>query len=110
MLAHEGEIPAPPFAAEAPRLRISIHHGPVSFAVLGGETHSQITVAGDTVNVASRLQDVAKSSGRRLVVSEACWIAAGAGAAGLSQPFEEIGTFDIRGRQGALVVRAPVPA
>ena len=109
MLAREGEIPGPSSAGQTPHLRISINHGPVSFAVLGGETHSQVTVAGDTVNVASRLQEVAKAAGRRLVVSDSCWAAAGGKAAHFARAFEEIGEFDIRGRQGALTVHAPVP-
>ena len=41
-------------------LRIGLHYGPVIAALLGGERQGQITVAGDTVNVASRLQEMGK--------------------------------------------------
>ncbi|MBK0398297.1 adenylate/guanylate cyclase domain-containing protein [Limibaculum sp. M0105] len=89
---------------EALRLRVSIHHGPVSVAVVGGETHAQLTVTGDTVNVASRLQDIAKSSGRRLVVSAACRNAALADAPELAARTSRVGRFPIRGRRQDLEV------
>lgn len=82
------------------RLRVSIHHGDVSFDVVGAQTHAQITVSGDIVNVASRLQDIAKSANRTLVISGECWMAANAAGSGLDTSlFENIGTFGIRGRQ-----------
>jgi adenylate cyclase len=36
---------------------------------LGGEHHQQITISGDTVNVASRLLDIASASGARIALS-----------------------------------------
>ena len=55
---------------------IGIHHGPVVITLLGGRTQVQLTAAGDTVNVASRLLD----------------------------GFTELPTQEIRGREGRLSV------
>lgn len=40
--------------------RIGLHHGEVMLSRLGGDRHQQVSVAGDTVNLASRLLEVAK--------------------------------------------------
>lgn len=55
--------------AEAVRLRFGLHYGPVMAALLGGERQGQITVAGDTVNVASRLQEMGKEHAAIIVAS-----------------------------------------
>jgi adenylate cyclase len=55
--------------AEPVRLRFGLHYGPVMAALLGGERQGQITVAGDTVNVASRLQEMGKEHGAVIVAS-----------------------------------------
>jgi len=86
---------APDFAL---RLRVSLHFGPVTAAVVGGETQAQVTVTGDTVNVASRLQDTAKQHGAALVLSRACLEAAGAGPAG----FLRLPDQPVRGRSGRI--------
>ena len=54
---------------EPVRLRIGLHYGPVIAALLGGERQGQITVAGDTVNVASRLQEMGKEHKVTIVAS-----------------------------------------
>jgi adenylate cyclase len=50
-------------------VRIGAHFGPVVVSRLGGEHHQQITISGDTVNVASRLLDIASASGARIALS-----------------------------------------
>lgn len=55
--------------AEPVRLRFGLHFGPVMAALLGGERQGQITVAGDTVNVASRLQEMGKEHAAVIVAS-----------------------------------------
>ncbi len=50
-------------------LRVGLHFGPVIAALLGGERQGQITVAGDTVNVASRLQEMGKEHKVTIVAS-----------------------------------------
>ncbi|WP_374383292.1 CHASE2 domain-containing protein [Dongia sp.] len=52
------------------RARIGLHFGPVAMAQLGGRHQAQLAAAGDTVNVASRLEAAAKSVGAVLVVSD----------------------------------------
>ncbi len=54
---------------EPVRLRVGLHYGPVVAALLGGERQGQITVAGDTVNVASRLQEMGKEHGAAIIAS-----------------------------------------
>jgi len=77
---------------EALRIRIGIHHGDVSVAVLGGRDHSHVTIVGDVVNLASRLQEVAKEIEAEMVVSDALITAAAGGADrhGLSPAGERI--------------------
>lgn len=50
--------------------RVGLHYGPVAMAQLGGRHQSQVAAAGDTVNVASRLEAAAKATGTILVVSD----------------------------------------
>ncbi|WP_374652466.1 CHASE2 domain-containing protein [Dongia sp.] len=50
--------------------RIGLHFGPVAMAQLGGRHQAQLAAAGDTVNVASRLEAAAKSIGAVLVISD----------------------------------------
>ena len=65
-----GDDPAgEPSAARRLALRVSLHHGPVTAAVLGGRAQSVVTVAGDTVNLAARLQEIAKEIGARIVTT-----------------------------------------
>ena len=60
----------PPAARERLDFRIGLHFGPAILSRLGSPTQQQITATGDTVNVASRLLEVAKEQYCRVVVSE----------------------------------------
>ncbi|MBL8709385.1 MAG: adenylate/guanylate cyclase domain-containing protein, partial [Rhodospirillaceae bacterium] len=51
--------------------RIGLHYGPVAMAQLGGHNQFQLAAAGDTVNVASRLESMAKEAGVVFAVSDA---------------------------------------
>jgi adenylate cyclase len=51
-------------------LRVGGHAGLVQTGVLGGRRHRQLTVSGDVVNAASRLQDFAKSQNAALALSD----------------------------------------
>lgn len=88
------------------RLRVSIHHGPVGLAVVGGRAHGHLTITGDTVNVASRLQDVAKQYGVTCVASREAVLAAGPAASG----FEFLDRITMRGRRQQTEVWTPAPA
>jgi adenylate cyclase len=50
--------------------RIGVHFGPVVMAQLGGQNQLQLTAAGDTVNVASRLEAIAKEVAGVLAISD----------------------------------------
>ncbi|HEY8566148.1 MAG TPA: adenylate/guanylate cyclase domain-containing protein [Beijerinckiaceae bacterium] len=81
-------------------VRVGAHYGPVVLSRLGGGSHQHITATGDSVNVASRLLEVAKQLGAGLVVSETLCKA----APGFQGRFDGHRTVDIRGRRQPLAV------
>ena len=83
-------------------LRVGAHHGKVVASRLGAADHQQITVAGDSVNVASRLMEIAKELGAALVVSTDLIAASGIEPA--EMPFEGARAVTIRGREEPLRV------
>lgn len=89
------------FADSGLPLRVSVHTGPVAAAVLGGR-FSQVSVAGDTVNVASRLQEVAKIEGVTLVVTSAVLVAAGIDPLDRKTAFRPLKQEATRGRSEIL--------
>lgn len=82
-----GELPAPL------RVAIGIHVGPAIAGSMGYGQTMHVTVIGDTVNIASRLESVAKELDATLVVSSDVARLAGIGTAGLERH-----RIDIRGR------------
>jgi adenylate cyclase len=99
----------PPVAQEGLRSRIGAHFGPVILSRLGAAVHQHITATGDTVNVASRLMEVAKDCKAQIVVSEDLCRAAlrepGAAAADMI-PIGAVIEVSIRGRARPILVRA----
>jgi adenylate cyclase len=85
--------------------KVGAHFGPILASRLGGGSHQHITATGDTVNVASRLMEVAAKQGAALAVSDDLLRQAGAGSA-----LHEFGILtgpretQIRGRSRALSV------
>ena len=96
----------PPAARERLDFRIGLHFGPAILSRLGSPTQQQITATGDTVNVASRLLEVAKQQHCRVVVTEDLFQAANAPT---PSPSVDKGyatlTVPIRGRASDLAVR-----
>jgi len=86
-----------------PEMRVGAHFGPVIVSRLGHETHQHITVSGDSVNVASRLMDLAKTHGAMLAVS-AEFLAARGESAGRHREPDEVRTVEIRGRRKSMSV------
>ncbi|ANW01430.1 CHASE2 domain-containing protein [Bradyrhizobium icense] len=95
----------PPTTANRIGFKIGAHFGPIVASRLGGRNHQHITATGDTVNVASRLMEVAASHDVRLALSDTLRIAAQRTGArlktgSLAGPVEA----RIRGRSGTLTV------
>jgi adenylate cyclase len=96
----------PPAARERLDFRIGLHFGPVILSRLGSPTQQQITATGDTVNVASRLLEVAKQQHCRVVVTEDLFRAANAtpAPARADAGYAPL-TVSIRGRASDLAIR-----
>ncbi|MDM9628084.1 adenylate/guanylate cyclase domain-containing protein [Rhizobium sp. S152] len=99
---------------EQPRLaerkvgfKVGAHCGPVVASRLGTGSRQQITATGDTVNVASRLMEVAAAHGAELALSSALLQASGEAGAGVLARgvLEGPETAKIRGRAESIEVR-----
>jgi adenylate cyclase len=82
-------------------VRVGAHYGPVVVSRLGTETHQHITTTGDSVNVASRLLEVASREGAVVVASADLLRAAGEVP---NAAFGDLRSVDIRGRAQPLTV------
>jgi adenylate cyclase len=91
-------------------VRVGIHCGPIAVAWLGGEQQRQFSVAGDTVNVASRLEALAKGKGPIAISAAVAEAARAAGRADLLAGFAELPPQAIRGRETLLSVWVAAPA
>jgi adenylate cyclase len=70
----------PPVARDRLGARIAGHFGPAVVSRLGSAQQQYVTASGDTVNVTSRLLEVAKERGARVIISEDLSAAAGSTA------------------------------
>ncbi|MBP0617565.1 CHASE2 domain-containing protein [Jiella mangrovi] len=82
-------------------VRLGAHYGPVIMSRLGHDEEQHITATGDSVNVASRLMEVAKSFDASIAISKALWDAAD--VAGLQEP-DVWEVVAIRGREEEMTV------
>lgn len=93
-------------AGQAPvEIGVGIHFGPVVIARLGGDAQVQLTAAGDTVNLASRLEALTRIHRAAIVVSDS--VAAEVrrlGRSDLLAGFEEVAPQAIRGRDRPVAV------
>jgi class 3 adenylate cyclase len=92
-------------AGASVRTRIGINTGPVIGVTIGTENRLSYTLLGDAVNVASRLEQLNKRFGSRILAAESTVLAAGAAGA-----CERLGESDVRGHQGNVVVYRVGPA
>ncbi|WP_172975648.1 CHASE2 domain-containing protein [Roseivivax sp. THAF40] len=91
-------------------LRVGGHAGQVQFSLLGGTRHRIVSVSGDVVNTASRLQEIAKGHGVSLALSERLMASdpstrAWADAAGLTPLVDQ----SLRGRQAPETIWIGMP-
>lgn len=98
LLAGGERLRMPGQVNHALRLRVSAHSGMVMAAMAGGEHQAQVTLNGDTVNVASRLQEVAKAQGVTFIISDATLLEARHTDPAATQGFSRLGPVSIRGR------------
>ncbi len=69
---------------------IALHRGPVFYGNIGAQDRLDFTVTGPAVNLAARVEPLAKETGRRLLLT-------GAVAELVDQPLEALGDFTFRG-------------
>lgn len=81
--------------------RIGLHHGEAILSRLGGDHHQQVSVAGDAVNLTSRLLEIAKAEGATIAATDD-FLAAG--KAGPPQPADHVKPVPVRGREGGATV------
>jgi adenylate cyclase len=87
-------------------VRIGGHIGPVVVSRLGHSSHQQITAAGDTVNVASRLMEIAKQHSTIIALSsELLRRAREAGLRDNATAFSDDVEITLRGRVQPLLVK-----
>jgi class 3 adenylate cyclase len=85
------------------RVRVGLHWGDALLGTIGDAQRLEFTVVGDTVNVASRLQLLARELAADIVVSRAAYDAAHEAGAAL-EGFVARGAQAIRGRDGTIEV------
>jgi adenylate cyclase len=84
---------------------IGIHGGEVIIGDIGYRDHMVFTALGDAVNVAARLQDMTKSLGCEVILSEEVRVTAGLSPGALPEL-----QVEIRGRGEAMIVRSVASA
>jgi PAS domain S-box-containing protein len=85
------------------RIGIGVHYGEVVLGDIGGERRMEFAVVGDTVNIASRIQDMTRTLGVAILASDAVMRAAhGEGPAPLLAEYRDFGEHELRGRSGKI--------
>ncbi|MDW3183129.1 MAG: adenylate/guanylate cyclase domain-containing protein [Roseobacter sp.] len=77
--------------------RIGLHYGDVILSRLGGDRHQQVSVAGDSVNLASRLLEIAKTEGAIIAATDALLEVS---VSELPRPADSVKPVPVRGREG----------
>lgn len=86
-------------------IRVGIHYGPVVISRLGGATQMHFSAAGDTVNVAARLESLTRSADSTITISDAVVaMIRQRGREALLEGFVALPPQPIRGRAGRMPV------
>ena len=94
--------------AFAVHVGVGLHWGDAVVANIGDDRRLELTVIGDVVNVASRVERLSRERRARLVVSESALAAAtrdGAEEDGLLEGLIPCGEAELRGRRASLAIR-----
>ena len=84
---------------EEVRMAVGIHHGPIVQGDIGSESRLELTVVGDTVNIASRVEAFCRTLGFDLLVTASFIEALHAeGSGDLARMFADLGHHALRGR------------
>jgi adenylate cyclase len=94
----------PPSIASRLGFKVGAHFGIIVASRLGGGSYHHITATGDTVNVASRLMEVAANHGVELALSDELLRAAGHCALFKSGVLMGPDETRIRGRSGSIAI------
>ncbi len=77
--------------------RVGLHYGEAVLSRLGGDHHQQVSVAGDSVNLASRLLEIAKGEGAVIAATDTFLAQAHAGP---PRAADLVKSVEVRGRAG----------
>jgi class 3 adenylate cyclase len=85
---------------EATRVGIGLHSGMAVTGTIGSAQRKEYTIVGDTVNVAKRIEEMNKSLGSRLLVSEEVWNK----LATKPKTSEKLGQIRMKGREAPVLL------
>ncbi len=90
------------------KLSLGLHYGPVILGDIGSERRLEFATLGDTVNVASRLEELTRTLGTKCVISDQLVVAARQEYAGIEPLVDQYQKLEqpriLRGRNAGIVI------